>query len=1297
MSTTSHERYSRESARSGSIRVEDAATRQDLAAALTELRQDAGLSVREVVTASGGLHGTISGWLSGQHLPTTSNFPMFDAVLEACGVTAPADRQPWRDAVGRARTRRGRRDPHAGAPYRGLEAFRETDAEWFFGRDGLTHTVLDRIGVAASADHDPVIVIGPSGTGKSSLLRAGVVPRLRETDAFGRVLVTTPAGVPDLLAEIGDAQTDEVGQLPTEGTTEHRGGTVLVVDQFEEIWTQSFPEATRTDILRSLTDRDYARRLDLVVVLALRADFYGSASAEPDLIAALASPVVVGPMGDAQLREIIVAPATKAGARVDESLVQLLVDETRPHGAAVAFRAGTLPLLSHALMSTWARSRHKTLTVADYYSTGGIGGAVQQSAEAVYAALSETEQAVAKRVFLRLVAVDSDDDLVTRRRATRVELLIDRDDTDVTAVVDAFVERRLLTVGDDTVEVSHEILISAWDRLRRWIDANRAGLVVGRQVTDATKVWIAAGRDESALMSGRRLAVVREWADSIDVDATLTPEEREFLAAGVDAENAKIEGERHRYRVLRRLAGALAVVTIVAIVAAVVAGIAQYNANNARATAEVGRSEAMARQIATQAEKLRTLDPALAAQMALASYRVAPTLESRSALLDATAVLNGTRIVGPAGGMKSTFAPDGSWFASATADGTVRLFSTDDVGAAPSPIGSIDAFDSDHPPYAMAVDASGTRLAVGGQGGSALWDVTDPSAPRRLAGLDSVGDASVQDLTFTPDGRYVLAGTSDSSFLRWDVADPAHPVALPPMPVPGTGRVVLAVSPDERLLVTGGTQNTLRIWDAAHIDELDVPLFEIPADPDSTNSRLSIAFSPDSATLLVGTTGRTVERWSLADPRAPRPLPGLTGFESYVNAVDVSDDGRFIAAGSSDNSVRVWRAGDDTLVHTLPGPAVVTSVEFAPDGDHLLTGGVDGVTRLWPLPGPMLGGATDSIFTLPVSGGGDLLLAGTGSRDRGLHLWDISDPRAARALPDLLPQDGDRFTGATALSDRRDLAAAGTAAGSVYLWDVARPAAPAQVSRTAGVVGGIVGLVAFSPEADLLAVTDQSDDAVHILDITDAAHPRAVGVAQAANYPQSMDFSPDGHTLAVADADNTVELWDMTDPARPALRQKLTGFETYAQATAFSPDGTLLAAGSADRSVRVWDVRDLGRPKLIGVMPELGASVYSVDFDHAGDRLAAATASGDVRVWDIHGTAAPTPAATLTAADGRTFDARFARDGVLAAAGTAHNVHLWTIGIDAAADQICATRGTRLTEDEWARYLPGVPVRSLCR
>ncbi|WP_068161201.1 helix-turn-helix domain-containing protein [Rhodococcus phenolicus] len=522
-------------------------SRAQFADALTELRTRAGLSVRDVVAASGALHGTVAGWFAGRHLPTTASAPALAAVLAACGIADPADVAAWQAAAGRARQAARRRTDLTAVPYRGSAPFREADAPWFFGRDDLTAELLARVRAATTGASGRVtLVIGPSGAGKSSLLRAGLAAAAA-TDAdlaAWRPTVVTPAGigVPALVAALTGP-----------------GPSVLVVDQFEELWTHCVP-GDRAAALAAL-----AAGRGVVVVLGLRADFCPAAAREPVLLPILAAdPLVVGPLSGADLETVVVAPAEKAGATVSDDLVRVLLADLTSRTARTATDPGTLPWLSHALLGTWQQARRRTLTVADYLATGGVSGAVQQSAEEVYAELSPEQQMLARRIFLRLVNVD--DETQTRRRTPRSELVIG-DSARVASVVDRFVARRLLTVDEGTVQLSHEVLLTAWERLREWIESDRAALGVHRRLTHAARVWQDSGRDTGALLAEGRFDLFEERAG--DRRNLLTPLEIEFVEAGLRHRDRTARSEQRRTRMLRGLLGVLSVVAVTAAAAAV--------------------------------------------------------------------------------------------------------------------------------------------------------------------------------------------------------------------------------------------------------------------------------------------------------------------------------------------------------------------------------------------------------------------------------------------------------------------------------------------------------------------------------------------------------------------------------------------------------------------------------------------------------------------------------------------------------------------------------------------------------
>ncbi|MGW0026349.1 nSTAND1 domain-containing NTPase [Rhodococcus sp. NPDC003383] len=1239
--------------------------RTQFAEALTELRTRAGLSVRDVVAASGAQHGTVAGWFAGQHLPTKASSAALTAVLAACGVDDEAEVAAWQAAAGRARQAAIRRADKSVVPYRGLAPFGEEDAPWFFGRDDLTAELLARVrGASTGAAGRVLFVIGPSGAGKSSLLRAGLAASVAEAFPEWRRTVVTPAGI---------------GVSALVAALTETGPALLVVDQFEELWTHCGPD-DRATVLTRLA----AVGPDVVVVLGLRADFYPAAAREPVLVPILAAgPLVVGPLTDTDLEKVIVAPAEKAGATVPDELVRVLLADLTPRTTRTATDPGTLPLLSHALLGTWQRARRRTLTVADYLATGGVSGAVQKSAEEVYAELTPEQQVLARRIFLRLVNVD--DDTQTRRRTPWSELAIG-DTADVTSVVDRFAARRLLTVDEDTVQLSHEVLLTAWDRLREWIDSDRVGLGVHRRLTRAAQVWQDSGRDTGALLTGGRLELFEEWVDDDRRDA-LNSLELEFVDASLRHRDLTVRDEQRRTRMLRRLVGALAVVSVVAVTAAVAAGL---QANGERAQAQSARDEAMSRQIATVSAQLRDDDPALASQLAAAGYQVSDTLEARSALLDATAVHAPTRIAGPEGGSVARVDPDARIVASAGSDGVVRLFPVIGGRPAVTPVAELPA-TVDGALYALEFGPDGSTLAVGGQGGARLWDVRDPANPRVVTELTDT-DRVIYGFAFDPTGTRLAAGDATGHVLRWNI-DGAAVTALPELEHPGAGTAFVAFSPDGRTLATLGRQASMRLWDTSGWDTAMTPRFDLPPDG-STVHHLSATFSPDGRTLASGTTRREVARWSLADDAPPVPLPPLTGFSSYVNDVAFDSTGTWVAAGSSDNTVQIWRAADGEPVEMLPGANPVTSVRFSPDGSAILTGALDGVTRWWPLPGPALPGARDTVYVNPI-GDGTLLLAGAGGRAGGIPLWDIDDLRRPRPLPELVVEPGVQ-TGAAAITSDADLAAVGTVSGAVALFDLTEPTAPRSLGSTPPVVAGMVGVVAFDHEGHRMAVSAQDDATVALVDVTDRNAPRTIGTFTAGNYPQMMAFAPDG-TLAVPTADGEVELWATAGSSEPTLLSTVGGFDSQAQAVAFTPDGATLAAGSADRSIRLWDVTDRTAPRDRARITGPADAVYSLQFSPSGDRLAAGVGGGAAWLWDVQDAEHPAAYAVLSASGTRVNDATWAHDGeILAGGGPDRLVRLWTTDTEAATDRVCENAGSAITEDEWERYLPGVPYRNPC-
>ncbi|WP_282779577.1 hypothetical protein [Nocardia sp. CC201C] len=1238
-------------------------TREEFAAALTALRRSAGLTVRQVVERSGALHGTVSGWFAGQHLPTEANERMFRDVLGCCGVPV-AEQDSWLAALRRVRPTTGRRREAGELPYRGLAAFAAEDAAWFFGRADATAELFQRVEALRTGSEPArvLIVVGASGSGKSSLLRAGLVPLLCR---HGRsVAVLRPGTRP--AAALAAAPTVDV----------------LIVDQFEEAWTQCQDLEQRREFFDAIT----GSRTGCVYVLGLRADFYRQVAEEAELLDALAAhAMLVRPLTSAALREVIVEPARKAKWTVEEELVHLLLVELAPHGSAAAHDVGALPLLSHALLETWRHSTRRRMTVADYLATGGIGGAVQQSAEAVYTTLTDRQRELARRAFLRLVSVE--EELSTRRRVQHGELFFDTESVaDVETVIERFAAHRLLTVDEDTIEISHEALIGGWRRLTDWINTDRTGLLVHRRLTQATRTWLDADREPGALLGTGRLALMREWAETDDHDTALNRDEREYLRASIAHQEELVASERRRTRILRRLVAGLALALVVAMVLAGVALIARSTANRAR-------DEARSRQIAVQSATLRAKDPALAAQLALAAYRVHPTLEARSAVLDASATHTPVRLLGAPGGALIAADATGEVFAVGRQDRSVMLYErmsrTPLRSLAAVSIGSEGATRLD----ALAVDRAGRRLAAATDRGIHLWDIADRDAPAPLAVLGATA-VPVKNLAFSPDGAELAGGglvTNDVH--RWTVSDPARPVARPPLVFPTEGSVV-AYSPDGLLLAAGGAGAALRIWDRRR----DGPTPVHDSGPDgSTDDFTALSFHPTGTVLAAGGRGRDVRRWSVADPARPVGLPTLTGFTSYVNDLAYSPDGDRLAATSSDNTTRIWATDGDLLEDTLPNPVIVVSVVFVGDGTGIVTGGIDGAARVWPLPGPVLRGARSVVYQMPMDRTGTRLLVGTGAADSHPRLWDLSEPDAPVEYSTLGVGPEEQTTGAVALAADGSVAAVGARTGRVHLWDLGDPRQPRHRAEIPG-VRGLVSALAFDPDATLLVVAGQDERTVTLWDVGDIARPAPLGTLDVGpGLPSIVAIDPSGTLLAVATSHESVRLWDITDRRRPREVPSLTGFGNDVASVAFGPRDGLLAAAGADRTVRLFGLADPDEPRRLAVLRGPADAVITLNFSPDGTRVAGGGGGGGIWVWDITDPRAPSRAAVLNGYEGRVNEVVYGHGGaLLAAGGPAMTVQLWATDPDRVAAELCGGGNTPLTAEEWERYLPGVPAEDLC-
>jgi len=512
-------------------------TRQEFTRELTLLRELAGLSVRTVAKEVGIPVSTAGGYFGGAHLPPNTPPTLFADILKSCGVIDPGEVDLWRHALIRVRRSPGRRPSDLPVPYRGLESFQPEHAEWFHGRERLTR-ILTELVAAQWPTGSPVVVVGPSGSGKSSLLRAGLIPVFTSAN---NPISQAPTWQPVLLTP----GADPVGALAKGlAKVEHGAGRLIVIDQFEELFTICHDHTQRCEFITALFAATQVTTPASLVVLGMRADFYPQASKHHELVGVLQNTqIVVGQMDDKELRQAVIEPARAAKVDVDDGFVELLMRDLASgpnRSAESSVEVGALPLLSHTLLATWQRARHGNLTIADYQATGGISGAIAHTADSVYNSLNETQQDATRQLFLRLVNV-AELTADTRRFVSYTEILPRGDNDEAAAVgevLDMFVEQRLITVDVDTVNISHEALLNAWPRLRGWIDTDRAGLRIHRRLTQDAYAWRDARREAASLYRGGRLITAREWAADPDHSRDLNALEREFLDASINQQDA---------------------------------------------------------------------------------------------------------------------------------------------------------------------------------------------------------------------------------------------------------------------------------------------------------------------------------------------------------------------------------------------------------------------------------------------------------------------------------------------------------------------------------------------------------------------------------------------------------------------------------------------------------------------------------------------------------------------------------------------------------------------------------------
>ncbi|WP_263732251.1 helix-turn-helix domain-containing protein [Cellulomonas sp. SG140] len=1228
-------------------------TRDDLARALTALRERRGATVRDLARAAGVPAATVSGYLTGRHVPPLAATEQFVQVLTALGV--PDDEVPaWLSAVTRLRRAPGRRPVTATAPYRGLAAYQPEDAALFFGREDLTEALTV---VVRGTPTTPVVVIGSSGSGKSSLLRAGLAARLRAEGVH--VTVTEPGDDP---AAFLDAEVDDLAP-----------GAVLVVDQLEAVFGTDVPAAVTDQVFDRL---DRLQRTGVTVVVGLRGDFFDAVlGVETAARWLVENQFLVGPLPADALRRVIVEPARATGIEIEAALVEVLVSEATG-GPGARLEPGALPLLSHALYATWLAASGHRLTLAHYREAGGFAGAIAQTGEAVHESLTEEQQAAERDTLLRLVQVR--DGFSDMRRSVRASAFTTPAEQQVMA---AYVEARLITSDRDHVQLAHEALLTALPRLRGWLEEDRDGLRLHNRLAEAAQHWADSDQDGDLLYRGSALEAALRWARGSG--HALTQVERDFLDRSDGAEVARVTARRRAGRRLHAL------VAVLAVLALSTGGLAAVSVVQSRRSAHA-RDVAVSRQLAVTAQQLAATDPALSGQVAVAATLEADTVEARSALLSAAGRTPVSRLAATGGVLNSVVtSPDGTYVALAGEGGRLLLWSTGDD---PHQLAAVATPGSR---YHAAFTGDGARLATAGaKGALEVWDVSHPTHPVPVTVAQAGTTATFYGVAFSGDGTALAAAASDGTVQLWRTADGGYQHVGSVHAFTGT---VQAVTLDRTggVLAAGGSDGLLGLWDVR------TPVQPVPLGApvsSATGKITSLDLSPDGRTLAVGAADDVVHLWDVSSPAAPVAGLKLVGPASWVNSVRFDATGTQLAAASSDKHLWVWSTATGAVTASLAHATTLISADWSHDSTRLYSGGADGMLREWTYPGTVLGG----FAAAPGQAVFSQHLLATATKD-GVRLWDVADPTHPSLLS-LSPFPGKaRLDGSVAVSAALHLLVAGDTTGGLSFWDIADTARPRYLTSVQA-HDDWIDAVAFDPTGTRLAATSD-DRSVTFWDLSNgvpsAPTARLSHLDSQGTYVNSVAFSPDSRTVAAAVLSGRVVLIDVTDLAHPApVGAPLTGPKGYVYSAAFSPDGSTLAASGDDSSIWLWDVSDRARPEALGA-PLLWADGHamSVRFSPDGRYLGAGMTDGTVRLWDVTDPKAPRRWASLDGVPGNVFGVDFSPDSsYVSAAGVDRTVRIWPLSLAPARQTICAAagRGLGMSAAEWNKAVDGVTEPTLC-
>jgi WD40 repeat protein/energy-coupling factor transporter ATP-binding protein EcfA2 len=1162
-------------------------------------------------------------------------------------------------------------------PYKGLEVFEEDDAELFFGRERLVDDLVSRV-----KESRTVFVTGPSGSGKSSLVRAGLIHALKkgaskgsdlwlyETMKPGRdpikelSLAFSRLKGPDLtdyfLAHANEADVlNKCVESVLSGRKDQR--FLLFVDQFEEVFTQINQEEERQAFINMLAHAGTVENGRVIVLFAMRSDFLSNCATYLALNELLSQQFrQIGAMQPEELVSAIALPAKKVGLPIEEELIARIINDMKGE-------PGALPLMQFALKELFearqARGGDMALTLEDYLEREGIQKMLARHADDTFNQLSIDQQELARSIFSGLIEVGRGT-ADTKRTALFDELVpANASPADVLAIVQKLADARLIITdeqaGKDTVTISHEKLIEAWPWLKKLVNENRDAIALQNEIVSDAKEWYEHQRNTSYLYSGARVVTANEQLKSNKL--VLSEIAYEYIRAG----------QTRQRRGQIALFGSIAIIFALLVTAVVIFA-------NLTREAQKQTNIALARQLAAAAVSNLSIDPERS--LLLAREALAQIDESGETLPEAVdalqQALHTSRVEqsinvyeDPGGGPQSqnssadnwvndvAFSPDGKRVAVARTDGKAQIWATDGTLVREFP-GHTNWV------HTVAFSPDGNLLATAGNDTTVrISDATTGELLRTLFGHRGV----INSVAFSPDGSKLATASWDGTARIWDLASERSLHTLPPQPT-GVKVLDVAFSKDGARLAVAMADGSASLWDVVSGEEAGEV---IKAHAAAINS---IAFDPAGTRLATASDDKTVKVWDLETRRDPLVITGH--FES-VRGVMFSADGLYLVTGSIDGTVKIWDSHTGKSLITFLGHSnSVDSIAFSPDNQHLASASRDGSVRIWNA----AIGHTSSVNSVVFSPDGAYFA--TASDDRTARMWDAHSGKELYTFtePQMQQTHGDRVTDLEFSPDGDRLATTAND-GTIKIWDVKTRALLLRLTKTFSSQKDRVDfdtVLAFSPDGTKLA----SAGGEGVIQIWNAETGDPLYEWKAHNGAISgILFIQNGLSLITSSLDKTTRIWDMK-----TKREKSSFPNGLLRDVSASADGKWFVTGNDEGQVKLWIVSEA----LSRILMQHDNKVFGVALDSQGRSLASASWDKTAKLWRS-GTTNLTDGALLWVfyVPTEVYRVAFSPDGKRLVIGTVDGqVDLYLLDINE-LKAYAATRVTRsFTEAECKRYFP---------